>query len=119
MAICDENVQPLDFDTPCDVVGVTFMTALAPRAYEIAAEFRRRGKIVVAGGFHPTFRPEEAAEHFDAVVIGEAEGLWPRVLEDIERGRLARFYRAAELPDLAATPDSPPRTDGRHRAATT
>ena len=104
VAICDENVQPLDFDTPCDVVGVTFMTALAPRAYEIAAEFRRRGKTVVAGGFHSTFRPEEAAEHFDTVVIGEAEGIWPRVLEDIEQGRLARFYRSAELPDLAATP---------------
>jgi len=104
VAICDENVQPLDFDTPCDVVGVTFMTALAPRAYEIADEFRRRGKIVVAGGFHSTFRPEEAAEHFDAVVIGEAEGLWPRVLDDIEHGRPARFYRAAEPPDLAATP---------------
>jgi radical SAM superfamily enzyme YgiQ (UPF0313 family) len=88
VAICDENVQPLDFDAPCDVVGITFMTALAPRAYEIAAEFRRRGKIVVAGGFFPTFRPEEVAEHFDAVVIGEAEGLWPRVLEDIEQGRL-------------------------------
>ena len=104
VTLCDENVQPLDFDPPCDVVGVSFMTALAPRAYEIAAEFRRRGKIVVAGGFHPTFRPEEAAEHFDAVVIGEAEGLWPRVLEDIEQGRPARFYRAAEPPDLALTP---------------
>ncbi len=104
VTLCDENVQPLDFDAPCDVVGVSFMTALAPRAYEIAAEFRRRGKIVVAGGFHPTFRPEEAAEHFDAVVVGEAEGLWPRLLEDVEQGRPARFYRAAEPPDLAATP---------------
>jgi radical SAM superfamily enzyme YgiQ (UPF0313 family) len=104
VTLCDENVQALDFDAPCDVVGVSFMTALAPRAYEIAAEFRRRGKIVVAGGFHPAFRPDEAAEHFNAVVIGEAEGLWPRVLEDIEDGRLARFYRAAESPDLAATP---------------
>ena len=104
VAICDENVQPLDFGTPCDVVGITFMTALAPRAYEIADEFRRRGKIVVAGGFHSTFRPEEAAEHFDAIVIGEAERLWPRVLEDIERGQPAKFYRATEPPDLAATP---------------
>ena len=104
VTLCDENVQPLDFDAPCDVVGVSFMTALAPRAYQIAAEFRRRGKIVVAGGFHPTFRPEEAAEHFDAVVIGEAEGLWPQVLEDVQRGRLARLYCAAEPPDLAATP---------------
>ncbi len=121
VTLCDENVQPLDFDAPCDVVGVSFMTALAPRAYQIAAEFRRRGKIVVAGGFHPTFRPEEAAEHFDAVVIGEAEGLWPRVLEDIQRGRPARLYRAAEPPDLAATPV--PRRDltaasSRHYATT-
>ena len=104
VALCDENVQPLDFDVPCDVVGVSFMTALAPRAYQIAAEFRRRGKIVVAGGFHSTFRPEEVAGHFDSVVIGEAEGLWPRVLEDIQHGRPARLYRAAGLPDLAATP---------------
>jgi radical SAM superfamily enzyme YgiQ (UPF0313 family) len=104
VAICDENVQPLDFDTPCDVVGITFMTALAPRAYEIADEFRRRGKTVIAGGFHATFRPEEAAGHFDAVVIGEAEGIWPRVLEDVEAGRVARFYRAAEQPDLATSP---------------
>ncbi len=104
VALCDENVQPLDFDTPCDVIGVTFMTALAPRAYEIAAEFRRRGKIVVAGGFHPTFRSEEAAAHFDAVVGGDAEGLWPRVLEDIEAGRLEKIYRSDALPDLSATP---------------
>ncbi len=104
VTVCDENVQPLDFDTPCNVVGVSFMTALAPRAYQIAAEFRRRGKTVVAGGFHPTFRPEEAAEHFDAVVIGEAEGLWPKVLEDVEHGRPARFYRALQPPDLSATP---------------
>ena len=88
VAICDENVQPLDFDAPCDLVGITFMTALAPRAYEIADEFRRRGKTVVAGGFHATFCPEEAAEHFDAVVIGEAEGLWPRVLEDVSAAGL-------------------------------
>jgi radical SAM superfamily enzyme YgiQ (UPF0313 family) len=109
VTLCDENVTTLDFDAPCDVVGVSFMTALAPRAYEIAAEFRRRGKIVVAGGFHPTLRWDEAAEHFDAVVIGEAEGLWPRVLEDIRHGdiqpgRPARLYRAAEQPDLAAAP---------------
>ena len=69
------------------------MTALAPRAYEIAAEFRRRGRFTVAGGYHPTFRPEEAAAHFDAVVAGDAEGLWPRVLAD-----LAARPPAADLP---------------------
>jgi radical SAM superfamily enzyme YgiQ (UPF0313 family) len=104
VALCDENVHPLDFDTDADVVGVSFMTAVAPRAYEIAGEFRRRGKITVAGGYHPTFRPEEAAAHFDAVVVGDAEGLWPQVLADIEFGGGRGIYRHKILPDLAATP---------------
>ena len=104
VAICDENVQPLDFDTDADVVGVSFMTGLAPRAYEIADEFRRRGKVTVAGGYHPTFRVEEALEHFDVVVAGEAEGTWPAVLADIERGRASRVYRSDPAQDLSAVP---------------
>jgi radical SAM superfamily enzyme YgiQ (UPF0313 family) len=91
--IVDENVEPLDFDTECDVVGITFMTALAPRAYEIAAEFRQRGRIVVAGGYHATLCPEDAAPHFDAVVVGDAEGAWEGVLADIPRGELQKMYR--------------------------
>jgi radical SAM superfamily enzyme YgiQ (UPF0313 family) len=90
--IADENVEPLDFDADVDVVGVTFMTALAPRAYEIARRFLARGKIVVGGGFHPTLCPEEAARHFDAIVVGDAEGAWEEVLRDIEAGRLRKVY---------------------------
>jgi radical SAM superfamily enzyme YgiQ (UPF0313 family) len=90
--LVDENVEPLDFDCACDVVGVTFMTALAPRAYAIAREFRRRGRTVVAGGYHPTFCPGEAAAHFDAVVVGDAEGVWPRLLADLQGGRLQKIY---------------------------
>ena len=104
VTLCDENVEPLDLDADADVVGVTFMTALAPRAYEIARAFRARGKIVVAGGYHPTFRAEEAAEQFDAVVVGEAEGIWPRVLEDIESGSLRRIYRRAAPCDPSEIP---------------
>jgi radical SAM superfamily enzyme YgiQ (UPF0313 family) len=91
--IVDENVEALDFDADVDVVGVTFMTALAPRAYEIAREFKARGKIVVAGGYHATLCTPEATEHFDAVVVGDAEGAWPQVLEDIRAGRLQKVYR--------------------------
>lgn len=91
--IVDENVEALDFDTDCDVVGITFMTALAPRAYEIAAHFRRRGRIVVGGGYHTTLCPEDAALHFDAVVVGDAEGAWERLLADLQRGELQRVYR--------------------------
>jgi len=104
VAICDENVEPLDLDAEIDVVGVTCMTALAPRAYEIAAAFRARGTVVVCGGFHPTLCPEEAAEHFDAVVVGDAEGAWPRLLADLSAGRLQRVYRNERPCDLAEVP---------------
>ena len=96
--IIDENVEPLDAAAECDVVGITFMTALASRAYEIAGIFRSRGKIVVAGGYHPTLCPEEAAAHFDAIVIGDAEGSWPRLLADIAAGRLQGAYRSNGSP---------------------
>ncbi len=90
--IVDENVEPLDFDADADLVGVTFMTALAPRAYEIAREFKRRGKVVIGGGYHPTLYGCEAIEHFDSIVIGDAEESWPRALRDLERGCLQKSY---------------------------
>ncbi|MFH1724910.1 MAG: radical SAM protein [Elusimicrobiota bacterium] len=119
--ICDENVEPLDFESDADVVGVTFMAGLAPRAYEIAREFQRRGTLTVAGGYHPTLLPEEASRHFDIVVVGEAEGVWPRVVRDIERGGFRRVYRSDNPPDLATVPV--PRRDllernGRHYVTT-
>ena len=104
VAVCDENVEALDLDADAGVVGITFMTALATRAYAIAAEFRRRGKIVVAGGFHPTLFTADELPHFDAVVVGDAEGLWPQVLRDIEARRLQKVYRHERPCDLAEVP---------------
>jgi radical SAM superfamily enzyme YgiQ (UPF0313 family) len=80
------------------------MTAYAPRAYAIARDFRRRGITVVAGGYHPTFMPDEAAEHFDAVAVGDAEDIWPRVVEDCEKGTLQRIYRHTTPPSLSDRP---------------
>jgi radical SAM superfamily enzyme YgiQ (UPF0313 family) len=91
--IIDENVEPLDFSAECDIVGITFMTALAPRAYEIATEFHRRGKLVIAGGYHTTLCPHDAAPHFDSLVLGEAKGAWEQLLADAEAGCLRQFYR--------------------------
>jgi radical SAM superfamily enzyme YgiQ (UPF0313 family) len=100
----DENVGPLDLERVPDVVGFTAMTPLAPRAYELAAHYRAKGALVVMGGFHASLLPEEAARHVDAVVVGEAERVWPQVLADAREGRLQSVYRSQDRPDLAALP---------------
>ncbi len=99
--IVDEAFEDIDYDCGADLVGITCMTPLAPRAYAIAAEFRRRGKAVVLGGIHVSMLPDEAAAYADAVVVGEGEELWPQVLADFTAGRLAKRYTAGERPDLA------------------
>jgi len=104
--IIDENVEPVDFDTDADLIGISFMTFNAPRAYEIAARFRDRGKTVVFGGFHPTFLPCEAIAHCDAVCIGEAEYNVPLMIEDFRAGRLQPIYRSERV-DLADLPPIP------------
>ena len=82
--LVDEAVEDIDFDTPCDMVGLSIMTCYAPRAYEIAKEFKRRGKTVVMGGVHPTYCPDEALQHADAIVAARPKtcGLdWWRIMK--------------------------------------
>lgn len=98
--LVDEAVQDVNFDHPCDLVGISVMTCYAPRAYEIATEFRKRGKKVVLGGVHPTYCPEEALQFCDAVVCGEAEDLWPEVIADFMAGSLQRTYKMTAFPAL-------------------
>jgi radical SAM superfamily enzyme YgiQ (UPF0313 family) len=100
IALIDESVTPVRYDEPADLVGLTANTASAPRAYEIAGEFRRRGVPVVVGGIHATALPEEALRYTDAVGVGEAEGFWPRLLADFARGKLEPIYRNDEYPSL-------------------
>ena len=98
--IVDEKVEPIDFAGPVDVVGITGMTPAIDRAYEIADAFRARGVPVVMGGIHVSMMPEEALAHCDAVVIGEAEGLWTRLLSDLRHGAMQRCYRHEAFPSL-------------------
>jgi len=98
--LVDEAVEDIDFDYPCDMVGLSIMTCYAPRAYEIAKEFRKRGKTIVMGGVHPTYCPDEALQHADAIVCGEAEDLWPQLVADYEAGRMQRMYKMTAFPAL-------------------
>ena len=93
--VIHQQVEPVRFDTDADLVALSFFSGFAPEAYRLAAEFRRRGKIVVGGGPHATFSPDEALRYCDAVVVGEAESVWPRLLEDVEAGRLQPRYDGA------------------------
>ena len=113
VALVDEYNQRVDLDADADLVGLTCNTPNATHVYELAAEFRRRGKQVVLGGPHATLLPDEAKQHADAVVVGEAEQTWPRVLADAERGALQPFYRAEQAPELAGLPHA--RRDLIHR----
>jgi radical SAM superfamily enzyme YgiQ (UPF0313 family) len=81
-----------DFEMGPDLVGITVRTPLAVKAYQIADEFRRRGRKVILGGPHVFALPEEAKMHADSVAIGEAEKLWPVVLRDFEQGTQKDFY---------------------------
>lgn len=92
--------ETVNFDGDYDVIGISIMTQTSIRGYQIANEFRKRGKIVVFGGIHATSMPDEAIRFGNAVVIGEAEGLWDIVLEDIKHNRLKPFYKLDKLPDL-------------------
>lgn len=104
VSIRHEQVRDVDYDTDADLIALSFMTGYAPHAYRVAERFRRRGKTVVLGGPHATLHPAEASRHGDAVVIGEAEVAWPRLLEDHRRGRMGRVYRAEEPHSLAGLP---------------
>ncbi|HKG75725.1 MAG TPA: radical SAM protein [Aestuariivirgaceae bacterium] len=99
--LTDENIEEIDFDFSCDLVGISAMTAYVNRGYEIADRFRARGVPVVMGGVHPSFMPKEALQHCDAVVIGEAELVIQKLLADLEDGRLHGTYRAEQLHPMA------------------
>lgn len=104
ISIVDENLGPPDYSAMPrpDLVGITAFTSQANRAYEVAAHFRHLGVPVVMGGIHATMCLDEAMEHVDSVVTGEAEGVWAEVLEDAVHGRLERVYDGgiAEIGDV-------------------
>jgi radical SAM superfamily enzyme YgiQ (UPF0313 family) len=102
--ILDENLGVPDYAAMPrpDLVGITAFTSQANRAYELASYFRNLGVPVVMGGIHSTMCLDEAIEHVDSVVTGEAEGVWPQVLEDARCHSLKSRYDGglAEMKDV-------------------
>ena len=98
--ILDARVKPVDYDTRVDLVGITGFTAEMPSAYSIADNFRKKSVKVVMGGVHVSAVPDEALKHADAVVIGEAELVWEKLLADFQRSELKQKYKADHLCDM-------------------
>jgi radical SAM superfamily enzyme YgiQ (UPF0313 family) len=104
VSFVDELFYDVDLDRECDVVGITAMGPQIARAYDLAREFRARGRKVVLGGTWVTLTAEDSLRHADAVVAGEAENVWPQVLEDLGAGRSRGIYRSEDWLPLDRMP---------------
>ncbi len=104
LAFYDDRVEPVPETLDVDIVALSVETFTARRAYQLADRFRTQGRRVVMGGYHPTFLPEEALQHADAVVVGDAEGAWESLLADASSGQLQRIYRGNNRANLAEYP---------------
>ena len=104
VTIADENIERVALNDHPDLVGLTVKVDNFDRACAMARAYRRRGVRVVMGGIHATACPKDCLPHADAVVVGEAEGLWPQVLADFRRGALQPRYQHTQPVDPALTP---------------
>jgi len=100
--VLDENIQPFEY-READIVGITAYTASVYRAYQISQIYRKQGIPTIMGGIHVSMMPEEALQYCDTVVKGEAEDIWPKVLEDFEAGNLQTQYTGT-WPSLETLP---------------
>lgn len=104
VSIVDENIEEIDFNEKVDLVGITVTSITAPRGYEIADMFRSKNVPVVIGGIHVRLMHKQSLEHADSVIIGEAENLWWRVINDFKHNRLKRVYKNKKRPGLTDNP---------------
>jgi len=104
VVLTDENIELIDFDLKADMVGISAMTSYVNRGYEIADQFRAKGVPVVMGGVHPSFMPQEALKHADAVVIGEVELVIEKLLDDLDQGSMRGTYKSDVLHPMVGVP---------------
>ena len=102
--VFDENIEDINYNWGADIAGISVRTMFAKRAYKISESFRQRGVKTVLGGIHPSMCNEEALQHCDSIVVGEAEEVWQNLLLDAGNGSLKKIYKAEKKADLTAFP---------------
>ena len=96
----DEKIEPVPLSLNSDLIALSVESFTAKRAYQLADHYRKRGATVGMGGYHPTLMPDEAKEYADAIVVGEAEKVWPQLLADFQNNCLKKVYTQSEASDL-------------------
>jgi len=107
--VLHEMVRPINYNTDAEFIAISFMDYLAPHAYEVAKKFRALDKIVIGGGKFASTFPDEVQPHFDSILVGEAQNIWPQMVYDLVEGKLKSRYRSDISPSLENIP--PPRYD--------
>ncbi|MFA4830302.1 MAG: cobalamin B12-binding domain-containing protein, partial [Thermodesulfovibrionales bacterium] len=102
ISFCDENVQQIDFNEKADLVAISAMlTCQIPRAWEIADQYRANGIPVIFGGIGTMLHSEETMQHADSVFLGEAEGRFAEVMDDLSKNKLKKVYNyLRDFPDM-------------------
>lgn len=102
ISFCDENVQQIDFNEKADLVAISAMlTCQIPRAWEIADQYRASGAPVIFGGIGTMLHYEETLKHADSVFLGEAEGRFKEVIDDLSNNKLKKVYDyRRDFPDM-------------------
>ena len=98
--IVDEQIEKIEYNRSVDLVGITSICLLSNRCYQIADKFKARGVPVIIGGIHASMMPDEAAMHADSIVIGEAEEIWEKILNDFKENKLQSRYQASGFASL-------------------
>lgn len=104
ITLIDEYNQQIPYDGHFDLVALTVNTPNATHCYEISKSFREKGSRVIMGGPHVTLLPDEARQHCDYLIIGEAEETWTRFLEEFYEGTAQAVYQSENAPSLVGLP---------------
>lgn len=94
----DENIELIVFDDDSDLIAISFFTPQAAYAYRLGDEFLKRGKPVIMGGMHPSMIPEDCSSHCTSICVGEAENIFPEILDDFFRHQIKPLYKAETPP---------------------
>lgn len=101
--VIHQQVDKINFDTDANLIAISFFSGFAPSAFDLALEFKKRGKTIIAGGPHVTYNSDDCLHYFDAVVCGEAEETWKILLNDFTNGSLQKIYKGS-APELNNIP---------------